>query len=84
MYFGWRRSIECDIAWLTRELVEVKGIMASQQEQIDTLVGRLNAFKGAVEAEIAALKADHPTLDLTNLEVVVSGLEADEDPQPQV
>jgi len=52
----------------------------SDQDSVNAFVARLSAATDAIRAEIAALQAANPALDLTGLEAAVGGVEGLEPP----
>jgi len=62
--------------WVLREILrKVEQIMATQQEQLDAIVSRIDAATAGIRQDIADLKAANPGVDFTALEERVTGLE---------
>jgi hypothetical protein len=52
----------------------------SDQDHLNQAVAALETARAAIEAEIAQLKTDHPNIDFSGLDQVVSELQADVPP----
>mgnify|MGYP006330417985 FL=1 len=77
------RSISTDTKELRRLVMIMGETMAATQQEIDNLVGRVNAVETAVtdgvagiRSDIETLKAENPGVDITALEASVAQLES--------
>ncbi len=61
----------------------LEDFMASQQEQLDAIVARIDTATAGIRQDIADLKAANPAVDFTALEERVAGLEGLDAENPQ-
>lgn len=75
-------AMERQIVALRKTVRKQEGEIVATQADLDALTASINDDVTKINAEIAALQAANPALDLTALQAAVAGLDATANPAP--